>query len=358
MELGIPLDPNFGQTMKTDFLIIGGGIAGLSAANRLAEKGADVALLEAGAYPAQKICGEFLSPEAIPILQKWDIGTASSISTITLAALNRSYSMELPQQAATISRYTLDEALAKRAALHGVHIETGAKVDNVEIPKSAGGHFTVTLASGIRWTSPTLLVSTGRLMCAPPKFCYIGAKAHFDGINLSNELVMHLLPGAYFGMAPIAAGQVNVAGIIACTPEQALDPKATLNSFFQRTRILSEELRLFPDWFMGPVPEFGIRDCPRWPNTFFLGDAAGVIPPATGNGLSMGLTSGILAADYALKGDYLTYRTRWHKEYAHRIFKGKLLHKLFLSSFTNVIPIACSLFPSLPRAIFRATRSG
>ncbi|SCA64235.1 Uncharacterized protein SCG7086_CW_00030 [Chlamydiales bacterium SCGC AG-110-P3] len=368
MELGISLDPYPEKAMKTDFLIIGGGVAGLSSANCLAEAGADVTLLESGTYPVQKICGEFLSPEAIPILEGWDIAPASEIATLKFVTPKQQWCMELPQRAATLPRYVLDGALARRAELYGAQVKTGAQVENVEVPKFEGQNFNVTLTSGERWSSPTLLLSTGRLVSSltkqkPPKFCYIGAKAHFKGIDIPKELVMHLVPGAYFGMAPISDGSVNVAGIIACTAEQAQDPKATLYAFFERsetqclTEVLDQGSCLFEDWMVGPIPEFGMRDDPRWPNTLLIGDAAGVIPPATGNGLAMGLTSGILAAEYALKGDLESYQACWKKTYGKRISRGVCLHRFFLSSYlVKAMPLVNRLFPAIPDYLFRLTR--
>lgn len=346
--------------MKTDFLIIGGGVAGLSAANHLADNGADVTLLEGGSYPAHKICGEFLSPEAIPLLEKWDIPINASIQNLTLMLPQKMWSMKLPSKAATCTRYSLDEALANRAKQKGANIQTSAQVKNIEVTES----FIVTLESGEQWQAPTLLVSTGRCTdMNTPKFCYVGAKAHFEGIHIPNELVMHLMPGAYFGIAPIGLNKVNVAGLIACTPEQAKNPKATLESFFKckETRILKDQLEkctlLYEDWLTGPVPEFGIRHHPQWPNALFIGDAAGVIPPATGNGLAMGLSSGILAAEYALKGQSETYQKQWNKVYRGRISKGMLLHRLFLSpTFSRAIPLVSSLIPALPYYLFKTTR--
>lgn len=355
--------------MKADFMIIGGGVTGLSAAIRLSEAAADVILLEAGDYPSHKICGEFLSPEALPLLERWEIAPAAEVTALKLILPKREWEAALPQAAATLTRYQLDEALAQRARGNGVQIKTCAKVERIDPPKREGHDFQVYLTNGEHYTAPTLLVSTGKLMTTlarkkAPEFRYIGVKAHFDGIACPHELNMHLFPGAYFGVAPIGIDRVNVAGLIACSQKEAEDPRTALSSFLKRTRAssLAKTLEsgrcLFKEWMVGPVPEFGIRRHQNlWPSTFFMGDAAGVIPPATGNGLAMGLTSGILAADYALKKQPETYRKQWKSVYAPRISKGILLHRLFLAHYLpKTIPIICQAFPSLYDYVFRATR--
>ncbi|MDB2613643.1 NAD(P)/FAD-dependent oxidoreductase [Chlamydiales bacterium] len=357
--MGLSLDPNAKKMVKTDFLIIGGGVAGLSAANHLVDQGASVTLLDAGSYPSHKICGEFLSPEALPILEKWKITPARSIEKIKIITPKREWSNPLPKNAATLMRYTLDHALAKRAEKKGAIIQTSAFVETIK-------NSVVTLASGEQYESKAHLISTGRLLNKKtPQFSYIGIKAHFKGIDLHNELLMHLLPNAYFGMAPIGNSRVNIAGIIACTHNQALNPKETLSAFFKQphthklTKLLEKGNCLFDDWLMGPIPQFGIRKHTPRPNTFFLGDAAGVIPPASGNGLAMGLTSGILAAEYALKNQPEAYLHRWNQEYKKRISKGQFLNRLFLSPYLqNAIPQVNRLIPSLPRYFFYATRGG
>lgn len=268
--------------------------------------------------------------------------------------------------AASISRYTFDDALAKRARKRGAVIQTQSLIEHIEFPKSSGQPYIASLSSGEKWESSVLLICTGRLVNTllgqQPSPCYIGVKAHFEGICIQ-ELMMHITKGAYFGVSPIDTNCVNVAGIIACSSAELLNPKETLDSFLKKPgleqlqNILASGKMQFNDWLVGTVPEFGIRTQPQWPNVYFLGDAASVIPPATGNGLAMGLTSGILAATCALKGQDALYRALWTKEYKTRISRGMILHRLFLSpKWVNAIPFISKLFPFIPQYCFHATR--
>lgn len=354
--------------MKADCLVIGGGVAGLAALNELTDKGVKAVLLEERFFPAHKICGEFISPEALPLLRKWEIEPAAKVSSVRLVTSRSDLYIQLKEKAGSLSRYILDDSLAKRAVRGGAELITGHKVSGIEVPESADQPYHVQLASGDVWEAKTLIVSTGRLpgTCThqlPPSFCYVGAKAHFEGIESEDLLTMYLMPGAYFGVAPVAPGVVNVAGIIACSNQEAVDPRETFRAFMESNRSLSLQKALkpgkllFKEWMVGAVPEFGVRPAALWPRAYFVGDAKGVIPPAAGGGLSMALSSGILAAQCALEGNSDTYENSWNKRYKGRILKGQLLHRLFLNPLLLqfAIPLV-RMIPGAGEQLYRMTR--
>src|ERR1700755_1625057 len=58
------------MTERLKILIVGAGVAGSSLAVRLAQKSFAVTLAEKDKFPRHKLCGEFVSPEALLHFQK------------------------------------------------------------------------------------------------------------------------------------------------------------------------------------------------------------------------------------------------------------------------------------------------
>ena len=104
---------------SVDHLIVGGGPAGSMAALRLASAGRNVVLLERESGPHHKVCGEFLSREAVAYLHQAGIVAlglgAATIGSLRLSAGSKVITASLPFQALSLSRRVLDEALLARA---------------------------------------------------------------------------------------------------------------------------------------------------------------------------------------------------------------------------------------------------
>src|SRR5258706_8142406 len=118
-----------------DAAIVGGGPAGCSAAISLAARGARVVLLEARAYPHDKLCGEFLSPECLPLLHALGLSPALralgpvAIETAQLTAPDgAAWQSLLPGQAWGLTRQALDQAMAQRAQAAGAELRSGQAV--------------------------------------------------------------------------------------------------------------------------------------------------------------------------------------------------------------------------------------
>src|SRR6202451_2030648 len=117
---------------ETDNLVIGGGPARAMVALRLAAAGRNVVLIEKESGSHHKVCGEFLSREAVDYLHQAGIDPlelgANAISNLRLSVGNHLISASLPFQAISLSRRVLDAALLARAEDKGCDILRGTAV--------------------------------------------------------------------------------------------------------------------------------------------------------------------------------------------------------------------------------------
>ncbi len=349
-------------------VIIGGGIAGLSAAITCAQRGMDVTLIEAGAYPAHKICGEFFSPESLPLLAQWNIQPRNLIHRYKLFATHGVLNFALPDPAGSMSRFYFDALLVDRARAQGVTVMIGTTVQ--AITQNTDG-YELLLSSGQHLLAPSLVIGAGRvsklLMQAPqqreePRF--VGIKAHFKSAGIApDEVLFYAFPGAYLGVSTVEDGMVNIACL---ARKDFFDHYTTADAFmahcatFWHARSLKQVLqaeRLFPQWLTCVVPEFGIKKTPLLRNVFFVGDARGTIPPASGDGLAIGLLTGQMVAEYIYNNDAAGFDCDWKKRYSSTLWWGRRLHDVMLRPWlANMAVLACRRVPGLVQFLFDKTR--
>ena len=204
-----------------DVAIIGGGLAGLSAAIVLSRKGYKVLVLEKDVYPRHKVCGEYISMESKPFLE----GLGLPIGAMALPVINKlqvtdtrgnEVSATLPQGGFGISRYVLDDALARLAQQAGATLLTKTKVDNVQ--QANGGYavtvgthsYTAKLVCGtwgkrsnidVKWQRPFI---TGKNKALNN---YIGIKYHITYPWPADVIGLHNFANGYCGISQIEDGK-------------------------------------------------------------------------------------------------------------------------------------------------------
>jgi len=132
-------------------LIVGGGVAGCAASIALARQGRKVTLIEREATPRHKVCGEFLSGEALEDLHALVIDVSAlgavPLGYVRLAASRRATEAPLPFHAASLTRRALDTALIAEAVAAGVHVLCGCGVKSLS--RTVTGLWQATLEDGI-----------------------------------------------------------------------------------------------------------------------------------------------------------------------------------------------------------------
>jgi flavin-dependent dehydrogenase len=341
--------------MIEDCVIIGGGVAGLSAANHLVDAGVFPLIIEAGSFPSHKICGEFFSNESLPQLREWQIPMTGQISKARFISGAKSMEFPLPIPAGSCSRYTFDAMLLDRAIKKGAKALTETSVKSFE---NESGTYVLHLSNGQTISARHLMIGTGRipqLIQKAPEMKYMGFKAHFENIDIHDCVEMHLFSGGYFGISNVDAKTVNVACLV--KKEYVQQPEEFINNLLRQNHRFANARMAFPKWLIGQLPEFGIRTNSDLPNVFWIGDAAGSIPPICGEGLAIAITSGCMAADYFLGEGAIAFKKAWHQRYHRRFLMAKWIHKVMMTPYINSLAVqTCRTFPKLPVFFWGQTR--
>ncbi|HMK23329.1 MAG TPA: FAD-dependent oxidoreductase [Terriglobales bacterium] len=305
------IDLNEPPTAAFDLAIIGGGPAGTAAAITAARGGRRVLVIERGRLPRQRVCGEFVSPESLDLLAGLLRDTAPRlflraprIAEARLFLDGHTISAGVDPPAASIARYDLDGALWHAAEKAGVRalLETGVDRITSEGPftlfTSAGDFRAHALidASG-RWSN---LRSHGNHLDGKK---WLGVKAHYAEENPHPSVDLYFFDGGYCGVQPVRLAEAPEGDlhVNACAMVRS-DVARTLPEIWERhpdlrTRArgwqsLMEPVSTSPLIFREPEPVRG--------NILQAGDAAGFVDPFVGDGISLALRSGALAANCLL----------------------------------------------------------
>jgi menaquinone-9 beta-reductase len=288
--------------MLYDLIIIGGGPAGTSAAISAVRLGARVMLLERGRFPRHKVCGEFVSAESLSLLKDLLdpqhaalLYDAIRIPRARLFLDGRTLHASVDPPAASIARFDLDAALWHSAESAGIDARQQVTVQTV----SGSGPFRVVTA-GEEFESRALINASGRWSnlnlplaengTRPEK--WLGVKAHFSEPGSELSVDLYFFDGGYCGVQPVGTGRVNASGMVRADVASSLpEVFAQHSALRERSRnwsLVSDPVSTSPLIFRSPQPE---RD-----GILMAGDAAGFVDPFVGDGISLALRSGALAA--------------------------------------------------------------
>lgn len=305
--------------------IAGGGLAGLGLAHALRRHDVPVTLHEAGRYPRHRVCGEFISGITPETLAALDISDAFHDARRHLdgtwhAGGKKILTFTLPAPALALSRHLLDDRLSRSLATKG-----GTVIESSRLERQP--------REGLVWTA-------GRL---PKRGPWIGLKAHYHDLDLAGGLEMHLGENGYVGLTPVEEDRVNVCGLFRLDPRRSGKGPGLLLDYLRAGGNAALAGRLAAatideNSFLGVSAfELGWQDGD--PSLCVLGDAAGMIPPFTGNGMTMALQSAELALGPLLR--WCRDETGWdetvariradlHRRFSRRLTAGAAMHRLLL----------------------------
>lgn len=268
--------------------IIGGGLAGLTLGIGLRQRGVPVTVIEAGKYPRHRVCGEFISGRGQETLDRLGLRAlvaargAVSAQTVSFHSTRKSTSPRgLPLPAVCISRFDLDAALADEFCRLGGELRCSQRWNSVG-------------------ESEGVVRATGRVPSTNPDGeQWFGLKVHARNVPLAADLEMHASSRGYIGVCKINNGEVNVCGLFRKLPGESsagkdrLDLLRGMGGSPLRQRLSEAK---FDESSFCAVAGLSLKPKRALQHPeICVGDAITMIPPVTGNGMSMAFESAELA---------------------------------------------------------------
>ena len=329
--------PGTAPADKYDLAIVGAGPAGCAAALVAARAGLRAVVVDRSEFPRDKTCGDGLTAQALRLLDELGI-TPSDLTDAAPEAMGyrpvaevalrspsgRVVELPLPRRgdfAAVISRRHLDAQLVAAVRRAGVDVVTNWAVDAIEFVGDE-----VELRSGDARLRTSWVVaadghwSTVRRLVHPDGAPYLGEwhavrqyHEHVDADRLWVLFERDLLPG-YAWVFPLPGGRANVGfGVLRAQGRPGKALKRLWPDLLTRPSIrgvLGPDAQPLEPVRAWPIPtRYRPADLAHR-RVLFVGDAAAVVDPMTGEGIAQAIETGMLAAEAVADGGDVTERYR------------------------------------------------
>ena len=332
--------------MDYDVIVVGGGPGGSTCAALLGRAGKKVLLLDKAHFPRDKTCGDALSGSLR--VQK-DMGITEKIRNVQHAVINgvefsspEGVVVDIPFESNGFCspRYVYDnivfeEALKSADVMQNFEV-TGLLKEDEQVVGVTGTkdnerkEIRAKLVIGADGAFSLVARETG---ChdLDPKHTITAVRAYYTGVkNVTDKIELHfvneILPG-YFWIFPVGGGMCNVG--VGMVDDIMMRKKLQMPSSMMK---IINENPLFIERFAGATMEKGSLKGWRLPigskrrkmhgdGFVLVGDAAGLIDPFTGEGISNATVSGEIAANWAIKAlNAQNFTSSFLKGYADEVW--------------------------------------
>ncbi len=367
-----------------DVAIVGGGLAGLSLSILLAKAGYKVVLFEKEKYPFHKVCGEYISMESWKFIESlgFDLSNAGLplIKNLIVSSPDGHFiQSELGLGGFGISRYFLDNELKAIAINNQVTLFEETKVNEVTFHnelftiKYNGGETTAALVAGgfgkrsnldVKWKRDFINKKPGKLNN------YVGVKYHIQSHLPDDTIALHNFKNGYCGISKVEDNKHCLCYLTSA--KNLKDHHNSIKEMEQNVlyqnpflkKIFLESNFLFKEPVTISQISFDKKSQVE-NHVLMMGDAAGMITPLCGNGMSMAFHSAKITfktMDAFLKRKISRevmekqYAAAWRKVFESRLRNGRIIQKLFGKTLlTNVFIRTIKYFPFIIKRMIKAT---
>jgi geranylgeranyl reductase family protein len=314
-----------------DVAIVGGGPAGSSCAAFCALAGLQSLVLDREKFPREKVCGDCLNPACWTVLKRLELADRvrdlphSKLCSVEFISINgRGVTVDLPSGAdseISVKRSLFDDLLLRRARELGANVHEQTTVTGL----NRNDHWNIETAAGDFYQARILIGADGRnstvahlcnLLPRPARE-RVALQAHIPlPRDFGNRIVLQFLREGYSGQASVNETQLNLC--LVGTPPTISKLRRWAERQFQLPA--DQSWRTITPLTRSPVPS-------AHENLFFIGDAACVVEPFTGEGIYYALRSGELAAKAVakiLRGDDRNSALREFGSAYAQMYRGRL----------------------------------
>jgi menaquinone-9 beta-reductase len=348
-------------------VVIGGGLGGLITAIQIVRNGIPCTVIEKKSYPLHKVCGEYISNEAVPFLKRLGIYPEEffppQINRFQLSSVTGNHAIiKLDLGGFGISRYNFDLYLYKKAVEAGVKFHLDTEVTNVSFVKEK---FIVTtpvntieadVVVGAFGKRSKLDVALNRDFIKK-RSPFVGVKYHIRTDHPIDLIALHNFDLGYCGISNVEENVTNLCylthrdnvkrcGSVAAMENEVIFKNPFLKSVFNNSEFLFNKPEV--------INEISFETKrPVENNILMVGDAAGMITPLCGNGMAMAMHASKLASDLIV--DFYknritrstleqTYSKQWRNNFSQRLWNGRQIQKLFGNTFLSNTCVNLALY--------------
>lgn len=343
------------MSKRPSIFVIGGGLAGLANAILLNRAGFPVTVLERRIYPFHRVCGEYVSNEALSFLHTLGIRPeelgASHINKLVLSSpRGRLLKGPLGLGGFGLSRFRLDHSLYEVALSEGVHIVEGEKVNDVVF---RGDAFEISTAGKV-YEGDMVIGSFGKRSNIDQRLKreffykrspYMAVKYFVRGDFAEDTIHLDNFEGGYCGFNKIEEDMyclcyltenrhLKTYGSIAAMEQEVLMKNPSLKMMFDKAEFVWEKPESINEIAFG-------RKTLVDSHILMCGDTAGMIAPLCGNGMAIAFHSAKILSEHitsmcreGINGQIRAhleqaYVHSWHREFAFRLKVGRNIQRLF-----------------------------